>query len=349
MSPPPAVDCRFLRACRGKNDGRPPMWIMRQAGRYLPEYQRVKRDHSFVEMCTTPEIAVDVSLQPYRRFGFDAVVVFYDILFLPEAMGAPLTFSEAGPSFSRPIRDGRDVDELRTPNFQSLVPGEGTGAVLSTLRELRREVAPEHAVLGFAGAPFTLAAYLVEGNFQRAGERIRRMMNEAPEVLHRLLERLAVATGEYLKLQIDAGADAVQLFDTWASLLSRADYETFALPYTQQIFSTVATAGAPTILYINGCSHLLDSMIASGADALSVDWREPIAVFRQRAGPDIALQGNLDPTALFATPESVRERTCLLLESMSGDPRYIFNLGHGIHRDTPVASVEALVEAVRAQ
>lgn len=320
---------------------------MRQAGRYLPEYQEVRRRHSFVEMCTTPDIAVEVSLQPYRRFHFDAVIVFYDILFLPQTMGAPLEFSDRGPAFLRPLRDRAAIEALHTPDITADDPERGTGAVLRSLKTLRQNVAPEEAVLGFAGAPFTLAAYLVEGNFQKSGDRIRRMMHEDPAALHLLLERLADATGDYLCAQVDAGADAVQLFDTWASLLSSPDYEVFALPYQQRVFEAVRSTGAPTILYINGCSHILGGMSRSGSTALSVDWREPLREIRARVGSEKVLQGNLDPSSLFAPPQAVGEKTRELLESMAGDPRYIFNLGHGILPETPVESVETLVETVR--
>lgn len=320
---------------------------MRQAGRYLPEYQEMRRRHSFVEMCTTPEIAVEVSLQPYRRFHFDAVIVFYDILFLPQAMGAPLEFSDRGPAFLHPLRDRSAIEDLRRPEMEAEDPARGTGAVLRSLEALRGIVAAEEAVLGFAGAPFTLAAYLVEGDFRRSGDRIRRLMYEDPASLHVLLERLADATGEYLGAQIAAGADAVQLFDTWAGVLSASDYGEFALPYQQRVFEAVRPTGAPTILYVNGCSHVLSGMAASGATALSVDWREPLREIRARAGDDVVLQGNLDPSSLFAPPDVVRETTGALLDSMAGDARYIFNLGHGILPETPVEAVEVLVETVK--
>lgn len=337
-----------MRAVRGVSQDRPPVWIMRQAGRYLPEYQEIKRQHSFVEMCTTPEIAVEVSLQPYRRFGFDAVIVFYDILFVPEAMGAPLQFTEKGPVFLRPLREAREIEKLHSPDLEATDPQRGTGAVLESLKALRANVPSKDAVLGFAGAPFTLAAYLVEGNFQRSGERVRRMMNEEPDVLHALLERLTVATVDYLLLQVEAGADAVQLFDTWAGLLSVDDFRDFALPYQQRIFSAVRATGAPTILYVNGSPHLLASLAESGATGLSVDWRQPLADVRRLLGSGIVLQGNLDPLKLFSPPAKVREMTQSLLDSMAGDSRYVFNLGHGIHRETPVESVEALVATVQA-
>jgi uroporphyrinogen decarboxylase len=324
---------------------------MRQAGRYLPEYQDLRKKHSFVEMCSVPDLAVEVSLQPYRRFGFDAVIVFYDILFLAAAMGAPLEFTDKGPVFQRPIRSRAEVESLRQPDLEAVDPaagrGGGTGAILETLRRVRAEVPPATSVLGFAGAPFTVASYLVEGSFQRSGDRIKRMLHEDPELIHGLLEKLASVTGEYLAGQVAAGADAVQLFDTWAGLLDEADFREFALPYQKAVFDRVAQTGAPAILYVNGAAHLLGELPKSGATVLSLDWRQSLPEARRALGVGIGLQGNLDPVNLFAPPQIVRQKVAALLDSMQGDPGYIVNLGHGILPETPLASVEALVETVR--
>lgn len=334
--------CRLVMAARGQNSGRPPVWIMRQAGRYLPEYQALRRQHSFVEMCTRPELAFEVSLQPYRAFGLDAVIVFYDILFLAEAMGAPLEFTERGPVFREPLRRRSGVEALRPPD-----PRRDTQAVLETLRRLRAEVPVEVAVLGFAGAPFTMAAYLVEGDLRRSGDRIKRLLHEDPASLHLLLERLADATAEYLRAQIESGATAVQLFDTWAGLLSAEDYGAFALPYQKRVFTALEGLGAPRILYVNSSHHLAELMARSGAEVLSIDWRLTLSDARERLGTKVALQGNLDPATLFSSPEEVRRRVSALLESLAGDPGYIFNLGHGILPETPVESVRVLVETVK--
>ncbi len=347
--------CRLLDAARGVNRGRPPIWIMRQAGRYLPEYQEIRAHHSFVEMCSQPDLAFEVSMQPRRIFGFDAVIVFYDILFLPEAMGAPLEFTEKGPTFRKAVRTLEDVRALRIPD-----PREHTGPILETLKRLRAELPPEVAVLGFAGAPFTIAAYLVEGDFRRSGERIKRMMYEEPDTLRELLEMIAAATGPYLAAQVEAGAGAVQLFDTWAGLLGPEEYVHFALPYQKSVFQALApgsaegapgdgapaSAAAPTILYVNGSAHLLDPMALSGADVLSVDWRVALPEVRRRVGSRVALQGNMDPASLYAGPQEVKRRAREVLASMADDPAYIFNLGHGILPQVPVDSVRALVEAV---
>jgi len=320
---------------------------MRQAGRYLPEYQKLRQKHTFVEMCTFPDLAVEVSLQPYRRFGFDAVIVFYDILFLAAAMGAPLEFTDQGPVFRQPIRRRPEVESLRQPDLESLEPAVGTGAILESLRRIRAEVPDGTSVLGFAGAPFTVASYLVEGSFQRSGDRIKRLLHEDPELVHGLLEKLASVTGEYLAAQVAAGADAVQLFDTWAGLLGAADFREFALPYQKAVLDRVAQTGAPTILYVKGGAHLLGELAKSGASVLSLDWRQSLPEVRRTLGAGIGLQGNLDPASLFAPPETVKQKVAALLDSMQRDPGYILNLGHGILPETPLASVEALVETVR--
>ncbi len=335
---------RWMAAARGRNVGRPPIWIMRQAGRYLPEYQEVRKSHSFVEMCSQPDLAFEISMQPHRRFGLDAVICFYDILFLAEAMGAPLEYTDKGPVFLEPLRAQPDVEALATPD-----PKGHTAPILETLGRLRAELDDEIAVLGFAGAPFTMAAYLVEGDFRRSGEHIKRMMYTEPDALRLLLDKLTDATAEYMVAQVDAGASAVQLFDTWAGLLSPADYAEFALPYQKRIFDAIRErTGAPTILYINGCAHLIDGMVASGSSALSLDWRVDLGDVRARVGDELVLQGNLDPSTLFASPEVAAERTREILESRRGDPAYIFNLGHGILPKTPVESVQAVIETVKS-
>ena len=338
-----AGSCRFLKAARCCNSGRPPVWLMRQAGRYLPEYQEIKQKHSFVEMCSDPDLAFEVSMQPYRRFGLDAVVVFYDILFLAEAMGAPLEYNP-GPKFLEPLRTAEAINSLADPD-----PAGHTAPVLETLARLRSELPPEVAVLGFAGAPFTMAAYLVEGNFHRSGEWIKRLMNEAPDLLHSLLEKLARATGSYLGAQLQAGADTVQLFDTWAGLLGRDDYRRFAQPYQEAVFDSIADSGAPSILYVNGGSHLLEEMSSSGAGVLSIDWRTSLREAREFLGKEIGLQGNLDPSILFGDPAEVSGKANQVLDEMAGDGGFIFNLGHGVLPGTPVESVRALVEAVQSR
>jgi uroporphyrinogen decarboxylase len=277
----------------------------------------------------------------------DGVVVFYDILFLAEAMGAPLEFTEQGPIFSKPLRSEGDLQTLHAPDLESMEPKQGTGAIVETIRMLRRTLPPRTAVIGFAGAPFTVAAYLTEGSFGRHGETVRRLLYERPKFLHELLQRLTSATAEYLCAQVDAGADVVQVFDTWAGVLPAEAYREFALPYQKEIFQRVRAAGCPTILYVNGCSHLLQAMADSGARVLSIDWRQPLGEARASLGRDVGLQGNLDPSALFQPEDGVRRSCRAVLSALRDDPGYVFNLGHGVLPETPVVSVEALVEEVR--
>lgn len=332
----------LLSAARRRNRARPPVWIMRQAGRYLPEYRALRAQHSFVTLCETPELAVEVSLLPHRLLAVDAVIVFYDILLPLERMGAPLEFTDEGPVFREPIRSLEAVRRL-----SPLDPKRAGLGILESLARLKAHLGKATPVLGFAGAPFTLAAYLIEGDLGKGGEGIRRALHRDPAMVHALLGTLADATSGYLAAQIDAGADAVQLFDTWAGLLSPADYREFALPYQKRVFETLGDR-APRILYVNGSWHVLEEMGRAGADVVSVDWRGDLATARRVLGEGVALQGNFDPAALFAPPERVRATTLALLESRRGDPAHIVNLGHGVWPDTPVESVRAFVETVQS-
>ncbi|MGH9362117.1 MAG: uroporphyrinogen decarboxylase, partial [Thermoanaerobaculia bacterium] len=327
-------------AARGRNRGRPAVWILRQAGRYLKEYRDLRARHSFKRLCEDPVLATEVSLLPHRLLDVDAVIVFYDILIPLERMGAPLEFTDEGPVFSQPVASERDLDRLGP-----LDPGRHTAAILDTLGRLKRELGGSKPVLGFAGAPFTLAAYLIEGELGKAGEGIRRAIHRSPEFVHRLLDRLAEASGAYLRAQLEAGADLVQLFDTWAGLLAAEDYRAFALPYQKRVLESLPP-GPPRILYVGGSAHVVEELGLAGAEVVSLDWRGSLGGARARLGPGIALQGNLDPAALFAPPETVKERTRAMLEGRRGDPAYIANLGHGILPDTPVESARAMVDAV---
>ena len=336
----------FRSALVARNESRPPVWLMRQAGRYLPEYRALRERHSFKEMCDRPELALEVSLLPHRLLDVDAIIVFYDILIPLEKMGAPLHYGETGPVFTEPLRDAQALARLRPLN-----PAEDCPALLDTIRALRSEVGDRKAVLGFGGAPFTLASYLVEGKLGQGVERIRRLLHEEPAILHTLLEKLADMTAVYLAAQVEAGADAVQLFDTWAGHLSRDEYREFVQPYHQKIFDALGPRGqrpAPAILFVRDATHLIDVMAESSADALSVEWRVELARAREIVGPNMPLQGNLDPTALFAPEKAVRQRVQRILEDRRGDSAYIFNLGHGVLPGTPVENVRALVETVRS-
>ncbi|HEV8384649.1 MAG TPA: uroporphyrinogen decarboxylase, partial [Candidatus Acidoferrales bacterium] len=284
----------FLRACRSEPVERVPVWIMRQAGRYLPEYRAIRAKHSFLETCKTPELAAEVSLQPYRILGVDAVIVFSDILISAEAMGLGLELSDAGPVLAKPVRDAAGVESLR-----AFDPEQETGFLMETIRRLCRELGPDVPVLGFAGAPWTLACYMVEGQAKKDFAALKELMYRQPRVLRALLEKIAESTASYLKAQIAAGATAVQIFDTWAGELSKNDYDEFALPATQFLISELHAETAPVILYSKATAHLLDSLAKTGADVLSVDWRIDLAEARKRLGSRIALQGNVDPCVLL--------------------------------------------------
>jgi uroporphyrinogen decarboxylase len=315
--------------------------MMRQAGRYLPEYRRVRETVSFLELCRDPDLAAEVSLQPFRRFSGDGVIFFSDILVPIEAMGAKVEFGDGGPQLPEPVRTSADV--ARLSRFDPTEKIAFTGRILSTLR---REVEGVAAVLGFTGAPWTLASYLVEGGGSRSFAAIKTMMGRDPRTLQSLLDLLADVVAEVLSFQIASGAQAVQIFDTWAGELTPEDYRRWALPAVTRAISGIRRQGAPVILFVNGCGHLLEDMAASGADVLSVDWRVPLSQARRRV-PALALQGNLDPGILLGTPEEVTRRTLALLEE-TGGRAHVVNLGHGVLPSTPVDCVAAFFEAARS-
>jgi len=334
------VNDRFLRACRLEAVDRTPLWIMRQAGRYLPEYRELRSRVDFLTLCRTPELAVEASLQPIRRFGLDAAIVFSDILIPLEALGCELTF-DPGPHIARPLRTAADIDALVARPVAEVTPFVGEAVAL-----LRRELAGKVPVIGFCGAPFTLAAYLAEGQGKEGFAQVRALLHRDPAALTRLLDRLAALMTDYLNLQIAAGAQAVQIFDSWASVLSPADFRAFALPAVRKLVQGLARDGVPVIYFAPAAGHLLEDAAGCGADVLGVCWRTPIAEARARTGGRLALQGNLDPAALLATPAAVRTRALAVLEDAGDRPGHIMNLGHGILPETPIASVEALVETV---
>lgn len=328
----------LLRACRRESVPRSPVWMMRQAGRYLPDYRNIRQKVSFLELCKTPELAIEVSLQPQRILDVDAVIFFSDILIPVEAMGIEVSLTDRGPEIGNPVRTAGDVGRLRSPDVGTAFPF--TGAVLGGLRDALRDKVP---LIGFAGAPWTLGSYIVEGGGSRNFAAIKAMAYGDGAVFHDLMDRLATTIGEYLVYQVASGAQVVQLFDTWAGELSAADYERLALPYTQKIFQIVGDR-VPKVLYINGTAHLLERMARSGADVISLDWRVPIGEARRRVGDGIALQGNLDPCLLLSDPETIRSRTAELLDE-AGPVGHILNLGHGILPPTPVENARAFIEA----
>jgi uroporphyrinogen decarboxylase len=327
----------FLCACRGEALPRLPVWMMRQAGRYLPEYREIRAKHAFLEVCKTPQLAAEVSLQPFRRLGVDAVIVFSDILIPAEAMGLHLELGDAGPNLPNPVRSKADVDRLKIFD-----PEMETGFLPEAIRRIVKSVGPEVPVLGFAGAPWTLACYMVEGKAKEGFATAKSFHYHEPNTFRTLLHRIAQATIPYLQAQIAAGATAVQLFDTWCGELNLQDYEDFALPAVQEITSALS-GSVPVIYYTKSSQHLLPAVARSGANVLSVDWRVDLAEIRHMLGPKIALQGNVDPAVLLAPPEKIRDTTIAAICSLAGRG-HILNLGHGILQNTPVENAQLFIE-----
>ena len=329
----------FLRACRCEPVERVPVWIMRQAGRYLPEYRAIREKHNFLQVCKTPELAMEVSLQPRRILGVDAVIVFSDILIPAGAMGLPFELSDKGPVIESPLRTAAQIREL-----SSFDPEQETGFLMDTIRGLVRELGPHVPVLGFAAAPWTLACYMIEGHHKEGFPSAKALLYTDPELFRNLLARIAHATARYLRAQIDTGAAAVQLFDTWAGELTLEQYREFALPATQLLIEEIVARETPVILYSKASSHLLAAAAESGANVLSVDWRVNLASVRELVGPRLALQGNVDPCVLLGPEDGVRLAARAAVES-SGGIGHILNLGHGILQQTPVQNARAFVQA----
>jgi uroporphyrinogen decarboxylase len=326
----------FLRAARCEPVPRLPVWMMRQAGRYLPEYREIRAKHSFLEVCKTPDLAVEVSLQPFRRLGVDAIIIFSDILILAEAMGLPLQLGDAGPNLPEPVRTEADVKKLRIFD-----PEVETGFLMEALRRTVKQAGPDVPVLGFAASPWTLACYMVEGRTKEGFATVKEFLYREPKVFRELLHKIAHATVLYLKGQIAAGVSAVQLFDTWCGELDLHDYAEFVLPVVQEIISRLGGT-VPVIYYTKASHHLLPAIVRAGANVLSVDWRIPLAKVRELAGPRVAVQGNLDPAVLFAPPEKIRQATQKIAAELGGRG-HILNLGHGILPHTPVEHAQLFI------
>jgi uroporphyrinogen decarboxylase len=331
----------LLRAARREPTPVTPVWLMRQAGRYLPEYRALRERHGFLELCRTPAAAAEVTLQPVRRFALDAAILFADILLLVEPLDVGLEFARGeGPVIHRPVRSEADVARLKPIDVESSV-----GTVFETVRLVRRELPPPVALVGFAGAPFTVASYVVEGGASRDFVRTKRLMYESPAAWHRLMQLLAEATAAYLNGQIDAGAQAVQLFDSWVGALAPDDYRAGVLPHTRAVLRALRP-GTPVIHFGTGTATLLPLMREAGGDVIGLDWRVDLDRGWAAVGPDVGVQGNLDPAALLAKPAVFRERVKTILARAAGRPGHIFNLGHGVHQATPVEHVQALVDMV---
>jgi uroporphyrinogen decarboxylase len=327
----------FLRACRGEALSRVPVWMMRQAGRYLPEYRAIRATRPFLEVCKTPDLAAEVSLQPFLILGVDAIIVFSDILIPAEAMGMHLELNDAGPNLPSPIRSAADVANLRMFD-----PEVETKFLPEAIRHIVKSAGPNVPVLGFAAAPWTLACYMVEGKTKEGFSTVKSFLYQEPETFRQLLSKIAQTTIPYLRAQIEAGACAVQLFDTWCGELNLEDYENFALPAVQQVISGLA-GKVPVIYYTKASNHLMPAVARAGAGVLSVDWRADLAALRKTLGPKIALQGNVDPAILLGPSGKIREATQSSLSALDGKG-HILNLGHGIFKQTPVENARLFIE-----
>lgn len=337
----------FLRACRNLPTDRTPIWLMRQAGRYMREYQAVRAKHTMLEMINTPALAAEVTLQPIDKFGFDAAIIFSDILPPLMGMGLELKFVEGlGPRIKNRVESVADIDALATPPA-----AESMAATLEAIRIVTAELEPRGVpLIGFAGAPFTLASYAVEGGGTKNYSRVKMLMYAEPEAWDRLMNKLVAVQADYLLAQVEAGATALQLFDSWAgSALGKPDYVRYVSPYNTRLFERLQAAGVPVINFSTGTAAYIEDVAACGGDVVGVDWKMPIDWYRKKIGYDKGIQGNLDPIALLGTWETLKSRAQEVLDSAAGRPGHIFNLGHGILPDTPVDNVKRLVEHVREQ
>lgn len=332
----PACSMGFVQTVRGVSEERAPIWLMRQAGRYLPEYRELKAKSSFLEMTRTPELAAEITLQPLRRFPLDAAIIFSDIMTPLEALGIEIEFSP-GPSIKQPIRSRVQVESLTLRAEIAPFVGEA-------LRIVKAALPATVGLIGFGGAPLTLAAYLIEGGGSKEYARFRQLLRSDPAVVHALLEKLTVLTIEYLRMQAEAGADAIQLFDSWAGLHDEPTYREFGLPYHKRIMESLAGTGTARIFFALGAAHLMDAIAEIPCETVGVDWRTDLTLARKKF-PGRALQGNLDPAMLFAGRDALAAEAVRILEEGRGGA-HVFNLGHGIWPDTPIDAVAHLVETV---
>ena len=334
----------FLRACRREPVERTPIWMMRQAGRYLPSYRAVRERASFLELCRTPELACEVTLQPIDQLGFDAAILFSDILITLPAMGIDVAFPDSGPKIGRPVRDRAAIDALHVPDPEAELP-----YVMEAIRQIKRGLAGRVPLIGFAGAPLTMLTYAVEGGGSKDYPHSKRLLFGDPQAAHALLDKIAQTCASFLAAQIAAGCDAVQLFDSWGGIVSPGDFREYPLRYARRVIELVRASSqrrVPIIYFVNGCAPYLDDYAASGADVLGVDWRVGIDEVRRRVGDGVALQGNLDPGALFGSPSEIRARVADIL-GRAGSVGHIFNLGHGVMPETDPEHVRAMVTAVQ--
>jgi len=332
----------FLRACRCEQTERTPIWMMRQAGRYMSEYRAIREKYGFLEMCKTPDLAVEVTMQPVDLIGVDAAILFADILLPLEGMGLDLEFAKGeGPVIHNPVRSRGDVDKLRISD-----PIEDTGYVMDAIRLLREELKEKVPLIGFAGAPFTLASYMIEGGSTRAYVNCKTLMWQDPEAWNGLMEVTTDTVIAYLMAQVEAGAQAVQVFDSWVGFLSPADYKEYVLPHSKRLIEEISKGGVPVIHFANNAGAMLDLVTEAGGDVIGLDWRIDIAKAIDIVGLDYAVQGNIDPMTLFAPPEIIERKVADILEAVGTRPGHIFNLGHGIHKTTDPDNARVLVKAV---
>jgi len=338
---------RFLRALLKEPVDVTPVWMMRQAGRYLPEYKATRaKAGSFMQLCMNPELACEVTIQPLDRYPLDAAILFSDILTIPDAMGLQLRFAEGeGPIFDKPVRTAADVNKLPVPD-----PEEGLKYVMDAVRTIRRELDGRVPLIGFSGSPWTLATYMVEGGSSKEFAKVKGMMYDRPDLMHKLLDTTAQSVTSYLNAQVAAGAQALMIFDTWGGALTPRDYKEFSLRYMEQIVGNLTRESegrkVPVILFTKGGGQWLEEMAATGCDGLGLDWTTDIGVARRRVGNEVALQGNMDPSVLYASPERIRQEVASILESYGNGSGHVFNLGHGIHQHVDPEHAGVFVDAV---
>lgn len=338
---------RFIRALLKQPVDMTPVWMMRQAGRYLPEYKATRaKAGDFMTLCKTPELATEVTIQPLDRFPLDAAILFSDILTIPDAMGLGLYFSEGeGPRFERPIRTKADIENMIKPQMD-----EELGYVMAAVNMIRRELDGRVPLIGFTGSPWTLATYMVEGSSSKEYAKVKGMLYEQPKLMHMLLDKLADTIIDYLNAQIEHGAQALMIFDTWGGVLTTRDYKEFSLRYMEKIVNGLKREyegnKIPVIMFSKGGCQWLESQAETGVDALGLDWTLDIGLARKRVGDKVALQGNMDPCVLYSSPERIREEVAFILESYGKGSGHVFNLGHGIHQHVDPEHAKVFIEAV---
>ena len=339
---------RLIRALLREPVDRTPVWIMRQAGRYLPEYREVRaKAGSFMNLCQNPELACEVTMQPLRRYDLDAAILFSDILTVPDAMGLGLYFTEGeGPKFKNPVRTEKDIEQLPIPD-----PEQELKYVIDAVRVIRRELDGKVPLIGFSGSPWTIATYMIEGGGTKFFANTKAMMFDRPDLMHKLLDKLAQSVTLYLNAQIDAGAQVAMIFDTWGGMLTPRDYNEFSLRYMQKIVKDLTRISeerkVPVILFTKGGGHWLNDMAATGCDALGLDWTVNIGDVRKQIGDKVALQGNMDPCVLYSSPERIKQEVGSILESFGQGSGHVFNLGHGIHPTIDPEHMGAMISAVQ--